>query len=250
MPVEPTSVPLYLNWEFWAAVLSVIAITLSQIPPVHILLRPKKLDVEVYSRIYIMHTVGNPNVNIVVSIRNTGGRTLRIKNLNLSINRDGKPLSTLKGLNYFESPTSTSPVLFVPFSLKPDESWTHNVSFFNEFDRKTEKLYRDSSHALNSNINEKRSSLQLASTVPISADQEFVKLFEDLFNSLFVWQPGEYIFGLEVGAEPGSASYARKYRFTLYESDTNELVEFKQDYIYGPVVNRNGLWIPLSEHVG
>jgi hypothetical protein len=119
VPVEVTSIPFYLNWEFWAVVMSIIAIVLSQIPPVHILLRPKKLDVEVYSRVYVNHIVGNPNTNIMVAIRNTGGRTLRVKKLSLSVSRDGKEITTLHGLNYFESPTTTVPVLFVG-GFKPE----------------------------------------------------------------------------------------------------------------------------------
>jgi hypothetical protein len=250
VPVEPTFVPIYLNWEFWAVVLSVVAVTLSQIPPIHILLRPKKLDVEVHSRIYVCHMVGNPNTNIIVSIRNTGGRTLRVKKLRLSVTRDRVKITTLLGLNYFETPTATSPVLFVPFSVKPDEEWTHNVSFFKEFDRQTEKLFRDSSHALNANISAKTEAAQFAVATRASADPEYVKPFEEMFKKLFIWEPGEYILNLEVEAEPDIASYTKQYRFTLYESDTKELAEHAQDYVYGPNVNRVGLWVPLSEHVG
>ena len=53
MPTPPS--PLYLDWTFWAALLSLVAIILSQLPPVHLLVRPKRLEVEVHSRIRVSH---------------------------------------------------------------------------------------------------------------------------------------------------------------------------------------------------
>jgi len=58
-----------------------------------------------------------------------------------------------------------------------------------------------------------------------------------------------------VDAEPGSASYSKKYRFTLFESDTFELKAHKEDYQLGGGLLYNvdrhaGVFVPLSEHVG
>ena len=98
------SAPFYFDWTFWAAAWALVAIVLSQLPPLHLLIRPKRLDVEVHSRIGITHKVGNPNASVVVSIRNTGGRELRVRGLSLDISRDGKPLLGLPAQNYFETP--------------------------------------------------------------------------------------------------------------------------------------------------
>jgi len=115
----PATDPFYLDWNFWTALLALAAIVLSQLPPVRLLLRPRRLEVEVHSRINITHKVGNPNASLVVSIRNTGGRDLRIKGLSLSVSRDGKPVTNMPGAHYFETPSSQALVLFVPFTLKP-----------------------------------------------------------------------------------------------------------------------------------
>jgi hypothetical protein len=79
--------------------------------------------------------------------------------------------------------------------------------------------------------------------------------FAALFDRLFVWEPGEYVFTFSVNAEPGSASYTRKYRFTLYESDTLALRKHAEDYQYGGGISYNvprhvGVFVPLAEHVG
>ena len=125
MPQAPN--PFYLDWQFWAAVVAVLALVLSQLPPVRLWFRPKRLEVEVHSRIQVTHKVGNPNVGIYVSVRNTGGRELRIRSLQISLTRDNAPLAVLSAQNYFESPSSQSSVLFVPFSLKPGETWAHGT---------------------------------------------------------------------------------------------------------------------------
>ena len=254
MPAAP--VPFYFDWTFWAAIWALVAIILSQLPPIHILLRPKRLDVEVHSRIRITHMVGNPNASVVVSVRNTGGRELRIRTLRLNVSRDGKPLLTLPAQNYFEAPSSTSSVLFVPFSLKPGETWAHSVSFLNLFDRLTEKQFRESLSALERDIRQKleaRSPEQDKKAV--IAEEELVHPFITLFDKLFVWEPGEYVAELQVDAEPGSASYNKKFRFTLYESDTAELRQHTKDYRIGggltfPLDRHAGVNVPLSEHVG
>lgn len=255
MPTTLPTNPFYLDWTFWAAVLSLVAIVLSQIPPIYLLLRPKKLEVEMHSRIRINHMVGNANAGVVIGVRNTGGRNLRIKKLILSIARDGKPILQLPGLNYFETPTSQAQVLFVPFTMKPGESWTHSVSFFNEFDRQTEKLFRESASALTGDIRKKLDVRSEDDKKMVVADERYVVPFQLLFDRLFVWQPGEYVISLLVSAEPGSASFIKKYRFTLYESDTRELSEYVNDYKYGIGLTfgqekHSGVNVSLSEHVG
>ena len=253
MPTPPS--PFYLDWTFWAAVWALTAIVLSQLPPIHLLLRPKRLEVEVHSRIGITHKVGNPNASVVVSIRNTGGRELRIRGLRLDITRDGKSLLTLPAQNYFELPSSQFSVLFVPFSLKPDETWAHSVAFLNFFDRLTEKQFRENLSALDSDIRRKIREKSEDDKRAVSATPALVQPFNVLFEKLFVWLPGEYVANLQVNAEPGSASYSKKYRFTLYESDTAELRQQIEDYPFGGgltynVERHSGINVPLAEHVG
>lgn len=253
MPTPPS--PFYLDWTFWAAVWALTAIVLSQLPPIHLLLRPKRLEVEVHSRIGITHKVGNPNTSVVVSIRNTGGRELRIRGLLLDIMLDGKSLLTLPAQNYFELPSSQSSVLFVPFSLKPGETWAHSVAFLNFFDRLTEKQFRENLSALDSDIRWRIREKPEDDKRAVSATPTLVQPFNVLFEKLFVWLPGEYVANLQVNAEPGSASYSKKYRFTLYESDTAELRKQIEDYPFGggltyDVERHVGINVPLAEHVG
>ena len=214
---------------------------------------PQRLDVEVHSRIGVTHKVGNSNANVVVSVLNTGGRELRIRNLSLDVTRDGRPLIVLPAQNYFETPSSQSSVLFVPLTLKPGETWAHNVVFLNLFVQAMEKQFRESLSKLSLGIRSKLSVRPDDDKNAVIAEHVFVQPFYDMFEKLFVWLPGEYVFELTVKAEPGSASYSKKYRFTLFESDTLDLRKHCEDYQFGgglayDIEKHVGVYIPLTEH--
>ncbi len=245
--------PIYLDWQFWSALTAIIAIILSQLPPIHLLLRPRRLEVEVHSRIQITHKIGNPNIGMVVSVRNTGGRELPVRSLQLSISRDGANLGTFPVQNYFETPSSLSSVLFIPFSLRPGESWAHATNFLNFFDRATEKNVRNGQAELMKDIQKKIEARPEENSQAVIAEQELVKPFTDLFNRLFIWTPGEYEITLKVVTAPQSASFSRKYRFTLFESDSSAIVSHTEDYKFGgglsyDVERHIAISVPLSQH--
>ncbi len=101
---EAVNIPFYLNWSFWTAVAAALALILSQLPPIHMLLRRAKLEMELYSRIHVTHKVGNPNVSFHMVLSNVGGRTIKIKGITSTIKRDGKLVVTLPAQNYFQNP--------------------------------------------------------------------------------------------------------------------------------------------------
>jgi len=249
------STPLYLDWQFWSAIVAVLALVLSQLPPMILWFRPRRLEVEVHSRIQVTHKVGNPNVSMFVSVRNTGGRELRIRSLRIILSRDGGPSVGLPAQNYFESPSSQSSVLFVPFTLKPGDAWEHGTNFLNFFDRTTEKLYRESESKLVADIRRKLEANVENIKNAVIAEPDLVAPFMNLFEKLFMWQPGEYVVELIVEAERSSASFSRKYRFTLYESDSSNLRAYVEDYKFGGGISYNvdknvGVFVPLSQHNG
>lgn len=161
----------------------------------------------------------------------------------------------MPGQNYYESPSAQSSVLFVPFTIAPSESWAHSVTFLNFFDRQTEKRFRESLSALDANIRKKLRERPEGEKGAVVAERDLVQPFFELFKQLFIWQPGEYVAELVVDAEPGSASFSKKYRFTLYESDTADLTAQLEDYPFGggltyKVESHLGVNVPLTEHAG
>lgn len=246
----PTQVPLLLDWQFWSAIIAVLALVLTQLPPIKLWFRPTRLEVEVHSRVQLTHKVGNPNLGMYVGIRNIGGRDVRVRTLSVSLSRDGNSLGTYPIFNFFETPSSTAAVLFVPFTLRPSETWAHGANFLRVFDRATEKLYRASESKLRLDIRKKLADRDKDEKELVAADPENVAPFMTMFKQNFVYFPGEYILDLRIDAESNQSVFGRRYRFTLFESDSEELRSHTDDYKHGGGLAYNvdrhaGVFIPL-----
>ena len=61
-----------------AVVVAAIAVVLFQRPPLNILLRRAKLEVEAYSTLALFRKLVNPNAQLNLIITNTGGRRIKI----------------------------------------------------------------------------------------------------------------------------------------------------------------------------
>lgn len=240
-----TQVPLYLDWQFWSAVVAVLALVLTQLPPVRLWFRPSRLEVEVHSRVQVTHKVGNPNLGMYVGIRNIGGRDVRVRSISVALARDGNPLGVYPIINFFETPSSTSAVLFVPFTLRPTETWAHGANFLKPFDRNTEKHYRELESDLRSNIRRKLAARDEESKELVEADAQYVQPFLNMFNRMFVWLPGEYTLDLQIQVESGKNTFGKRYQFTLFESDSEELRSHTDDFKHG-----GGLAYNVDRHVG
>ena len=132
------SPPIFLDWSFWAVIISVFALALSQLPPVIRWFKRPRLDVELYSRIAITHKVGNPNLHLHIIVTNVGGKDLRVKAITVRIKRDDKFIFNLSAQSFLIEPNDKSSVLLTPIRLKPSEDWSHIVIFFSTFDREDE----------------------------------------------------------------------------------------------------------------
>lgn len=241
---QALNIPLYMDWSFWAVVVAAVALVLSQLPPIHQLLRRAKLDVEPYSRIYISHKVGNPNVSLHLILTNVGGRNIKVKDITLRVTREGKEVSVLPAQNYYQNPSDKDTVLFTSFSLKPKDEWAHIVNFLNFFSRGDEKKYRGAESKLREVILKKRNALEKKDQL-VEAENEYVTPFIEMFNQKFVWHPGEYEVEISVLTSKTSANIKKNYRLTLFESDSAELTKVKDDYKYGDGINWNS-----GDHTG
>lgn len=240
---EVVNTPIYLDWSFWAVVVAAIAIILSQIQPIHLLLKSAKLDIESYSRIHITHKVGNPNVQLHLIITNIGGRTIKVKGISLDIFRDGSLIVSLPAQNYLQDPQTKNTVLFTRFPLKPNEEWSHFVNFLNFFPRAEEKVYREAESNLKQNISNKMPTTEKDKLV--EADPKFVKPFLEFFDKKFIWSAGEYEMTLKIETDNSRTNLRRKFRFTLFESDSKELTEYSGDFKFGA-----GIYWDNTKHTG
>ena len=235
--MEEVATPLYMNWSFWAVVVAAIAVLLSQLPPIHILIKRAKLEIELYSKISITHKVGNPNLQLHLIINNIGGRKIRIKDITASIERDGKLVATLPGQNYLQNQNDQNTLLFTTFSLRTTEEWAHIINFLNFFNRDDENEYRSLESKMLNDYREKKAALTEEPKTPIEIDDAFVKPFQDFFDKHFIWNAGEFQLKVNVSTDQEKVNISKTYRFTIFESHTEQLKAITEQFKYG-----GGIW--------
>jgi hypothetical protein len=236
--------PFYLDWQFWSAVVAVLALLLSQLPPVHVLLRRAALRCEVHSRMHVTHSFGNTNTQWHLIIENTGGRAVRIKRIALTFTKQGGQPFHLPAQSYLETPGAKEAVLLTPFKLRPGEDWGHIVNFFAFFSREEDKKLSMMRAAVRTDIVQKRELLVDREEV-CEAQPELVSPLIDFFKSHFRLSPGEYEAKLDVITNVPRANVTQSYRFTLFESESEDLRSYVNDYKIGGGV----AWTP-DRHTG
>lgn len=251
MAIEQVVPPFYADWKFWSFMASVVAIGLSQLPPLHIWVRSARLTVEAYSQMFLNHNFGNPNGQLHLIVQNTGGRKIRVTAITLRFSSaNGQPFALPAG-NYYQKQDDKETVLFTPFSLLPGEEWAHIVTFFPWLSRADDKLIRDSKAIMKRDISAKRSLLD-NKAIDVPADAESVAPFHELLNRQFKWLPDEYEMVVSVTTEPANAVADQRFRFVLFESDTNMMRSVAEEYKLGggilyPAHNSEGAFVPLQK---
>jgi len=73
-----------------------------------------------------------------------------------------------------------------------------------------------------------------------------------MFDENFIWKAEEYDIKISVITSNDRANINRNYRFTLFESESEELIKVKEDYKYGDGIHWDsgkytGIIIPITE---
>ncbi|MCD4812018.1 hypothetical protein K8R14_05500 [bacterium] len=244
--MQAAEVPLYLNWSFWAVIVAFIAVILSQIPPIKNLIKKPKLDIEAYSKILISHKIGNPNLQLHLMLTNSGGRNVRIKDIYVHLTRDGGQLITLPAQNYLQNQNDQSSLLFTTFSLSSNQEWAHITNFLNFFDRVDGKKYQKIEGEMLADYREQAKLVDEKEGHLIEHPNELVSQAFNFFNSKFIWQSGEYTMKIEVKTVNDVANISKNYRFTIFETHTEQMKAITEQYKFGGGI----WWEPKSVQAG
>lgn len=227
-----TPSPFYLDWTFWTAALALIAIVLSQLPPLHVLFRPGRVELEAFDRIQVTHWMGKPNAVLHMILTNTGGRAIKVKSLSMKFKHESGGEFTLPGRGYFQSPADQNAVILTSFRLPSMGEWKHIVNFFAPSSRAEERELDQIKSAIRNDI-VPRKVLPGNQNLLLEASSELIAPAHEFFRRQFKWIPGEYEVALEIRTEPENASIERKFRITIFESDTAQLEDYTERYKYG-----------------
>src|SRR5258705_10783906 len=102
--------PLYFDWHFWSAVIALLALILTQVPPLRVLLRRVRLDVESFPSFAVGHELGNPRAQMHVLLTNTGGRDVQVRRIWLEVSRGDADRFLIPALGYFQKPADPDTV--------------------------------------------------------------------------------------------------------------------------------------------
>lgn len=230
---EAVTIPWYIDWSFWAVIVALTAILLSQLPPVHHLLKKARIEVETYPYLSVEHVVGRPLLSVHLMLSNVGGKRVKIKHLNVHVFRDREKLFELPSFGYFQERQGSERILFTGFRLDPGSEWDHTVVFWKLRSREDERAYKDAEEKLREDILEKRNLLAEESKEVVDADQASVQPFLDIFEREFKWKAGEYRLDIKIEAQPASANREQQLHFTLFESDAARLRKATMGYKIG-----------------
>lgn len=222
---------VFLNLNFWSLIIAFFALLVSLFPHIKHLLKGKNIDLDIHRKIMVYHWVGFPCLNIHLGLFNKGGTKVNIRSINLKITKDGNLVKSLKCQGFFETSVSQTVNTFFPFDLPVDDSWTHLCWFAMDIDRNREQKAKNAILAVDMNITEKIRA-NVVNNQPIEADKELVDNLVSLHNQNFIWETGEYFVEIQVDTNP-HVHISKIFRFTLYETDVNELNNYALDYKYG-----------------
>lgn len=236
------------DWEFWSFVVAGLALVLSQVPHVRLWFRRPRLAVEANASIVFMHSF-NPQVNIYLSVENVGGRRVRVNTIVAELKRDGRPLVELPVQGFFESPTSPQSVFFRPFDLDPDQQWSKQVVCFALITREEDRAFRKERSRASIDLQKNESAV--LGGVPAVVGPETYQAIVARFNKNFIWEHGDYELTIRVKTNRPGLEFDQCYRFTLFESDRDELKAVASGFITGHGVvyepkNFQPLWSPLQ----
>lgn len=235
----------YLDWQFWSALVALVALVLSQLPPIIPRFFSGKLEVQVYGRLFLDHFLGNPTAQLLIAVENVGGRTIKVHGISIKMRR-GIENFVLQGQNYLETQASETTVLLSPFKLSANREWKHIVNFNTELAMVEEKATKALISKVKGDLRKRRNSRtpeELKSNAMVDATPALTAEAMTIFDRRFKWEPGEYELDLEIEAEPSVGSYSGPFRFTLWESDSSDLKAQTINYSRG-----FGVCLPLEEY--
>lgn len=229
--------PFYRDWTFWQWGVSLAALVLSLTPYVTRLIKGPRISLHMMNRISIHHTLGNPNITLFLIIQNNGGLPVRIRGITLEL-RKGDKVYTIPAKSYYPDASESKLAVLAPFRLLPEHDWSHGVYFYSDFSREEDIEFRNLTGNLKANIQAKIPLVPPVlppNTGPViyEADTQFLQSAMQFFNSHFMWSTGEYSGTVTIHAEPSKAITSKKFRFTLFETESTELRNYSADYKYG-----------------
>lgn len=234
--------------EAWSAIIALLALILSQLPPVHQLLRRRALHIVVPEYLTLYHFLGNLNLLGLVALHNTGGKALTVAKIDCIMTCDNS-VWHLPGLMYVSHRSQGASgqqnmEFFVEWSvLKPDEHWSETVHFFKPWKVQEEEDATEIIGKIRNNINAKLAQRPPeAPKILVEADDDLVREAKEFFQKRFQLAKGNYRLVIAALSEKDEVLALRGFDFTLFDNHIRTLRSVTDDYKVGA-----GIYYPADQ---
>ncbi|MBW5818887.1 hypothetical protein H0I68_14450 [Yersinia kristensenii] len=223
--------------DYLAPTAAVIAVILSQLPPVKTWLKKKKPLVTVGRFLSVTHFIGQPELQLYVSILNDSHSSIRIHNIEVVLTKFGKDKISLPVFSIFERTENNLQKAFSPFTLKSDSEWSHTLRFYAPFDGSEEQNFKKLFYSLKNNISEliieNNKKVDSERLDLVEADNDIVEKLKEIYHLKRFWENAEYKLQLNVTTDSLSTSFQAEYDFFLSMPDVEFLESVIERYKYG-----------------
>lgn len=217
--------------------IAVVALVLSQLPPVRDLLKPRQLRIVIPDNLTLQHYMGNIQILSLLSLHNTGGRRITIQKVWCTIRAEEGGQWRLPAQTYVVQPASgqTSPELFMGWvSLKPGEHWSETVRFFKVWSIQEEEEATAISARIRSDISAKLNQRKPEEANKVmEAEPELVEEAKHFFEKKFNIAKGSYRLLVAAISDKDELVCVRGFDFTLFDHHIRVLRSALEDYNVG-----------------
>jgi len=225
---------------FWATVIALLALILSQLPPIAQLLKRRQLLIIVSEQLALYHYLGNIQFLAFLGLHNTGGRDVTIGRIDCVIaDEDGHrwpvPAQTYLSRQPSAVAGQAAPELFMDWiSLKPGGHWGETVHFFKVWSVQDEQNAASLTSRMRADINAKLALRKPdEAKKPAEADDALVKEATELFEKKFNLTKGNYRLVIAALSEKKEPLTVRGFDFTLFDHQIQALRSATEDYKVG-----------------
>ncbi len=144
-------------------------------------------------------------------------------------------------------------LLFAGFKIKPGEDRSYVFHFYADWQRDQASEWSEKVTALmNDIVAKKEARFPLGGQAPlIEGEPKNITPFHEMLQRNFMWSKGEYVMDMLIKSSDMEVFVNRKYRFTLFESDSKKLLDYEKRYKYGEGIfygtENQWSWIKISE---
>lgn len=195
--------PWYKQTAVWGVIISVLAIVLTQLPPVSNWRARNIIHVELGKRVGLPNTIGIPGYQLFVDLHNKGNRTIDLSKLRLRITYPNNTSKILLAQTYQKiTPGQFAPLDFpiTSISLSPETSWSELVAFYQELSPEDDETLLIFRFQISKSINDKQQqSMHTGAPImgPVEADPLIVEQAVKFFDKKFDLEKGESISRFE-----------------------------------------------------